>query len=233
MFFVVFGILQADSNGVLMAVLLAAGAAFLIWFFLYTRARERAGKEPLLPLALFKNRIIEPRPRSPRTSNGCCSWASRSRSPCSCKTVRGYNAIETGVIFTAATLGVLRLLARRRATRQAAPAEDADHRGLRGHGGRDRAPARPGRGLVARRRVRARAAADRPRPRGHADALGQRRAVQLPRAVCRARSPGCRGASPTSARRSARRSPARSWSPTSPRETRPTSSRWSPWPFLP
>src|SRR5687768_2655238 len=56
MFFVVFGILQADTNPVLMAVLLAAGAALLISFFLYTRARERADKEPLLPTALFKNR---------------------------------------------------------------------------------------------------------------------------------------------------------------------------------
>src|SRR6476659_5382353 len=55
MFFIVFGILQADSNGVLMAALLAAGAGFLLWFFRYTRGRERAGKEPLLSLALFKN----------------------------------------------------------------------------------------------------------------------------------------------------------------------------------
>src|SRR3954451_23826613 len=44
MFFVVLGILQADSNAVLMAVLLAAGAAFLLWFFIYIRGRERAGK---------------------------------------------------------------------------------------------------------------------------------------------------------------------------------------------
>jgi hypothetical protein len=39
MFFLVFGILQADTDGVLMAVLLAAGAAFLAWFFLYPRPR--------------------------------------------------------------------------------------------------------------------------------------------------------------------------------------------------
>ena len=52
-FCIAFGILQADSNGVLMAVFLATGAAFLLWFFLYTRARERAGREPLLSLALF------------------------------------------------------------------------------------------------------------------------------------------------------------------------------------
>ena len=56
MFLVVFGVLQADSNLALMAVLLLAGAAFLIWFFLYIRARERAGKEALLSTGLFKNR---------------------------------------------------------------------------------------------------------------------------------------------------------------------------------
>src|SRR3954453_10840476 len=54
-FFVVFGILQADNDLALMAGLLAAGAAFLLWFFLHVRARERAGREPLLSLALFRN----------------------------------------------------------------------------------------------------------------------------------------------------------------------------------
>src|SRR5690242_6493978 len=38
MFFVVFGILQADNDLTLMLVLLAAGAAFLGWFFLHLRA---------------------------------------------------------------------------------------------------------------------------------------------------------------------------------------------------
>jgi hypothetical protein len=38
-----------------MAVFLAVGAAFLIWFFLHLRSQERAGKEPL-PTRLFKNR---------------------------------------------------------------------------------------------------------------------------------------------------------------------------------
>ena len=72
MFFVVFGILQADSNLVLMAVLLAAGAAFLIWFFLYIRARERAGKEALLSLGAVQEPHLEPRAGRPRTSSGCC-----------------------------------------------------------------------------------------------------------------------------------------------------------------
>ena len=56
MFCVVFGILQADSNTVLMTVLLAAGLPFLIWFFLYTPRSRAAGKDPLLPTRLFKNR---------------------------------------------------------------------------------------------------------------------------------------------------------------------------------
>jgi MFS family permease len=106
MFFVVFGILQADSDGVLMAALLAAGAAFLAAFFVYIRARERAGKEPLLSMGLFKN----------RTSNlGLVTqniqWLLLMGTSfvvaVFLQTVRGYNAIETGVIFTAATLGVL------------------------------------------------------------------------------------------------------------------------------
>jgi MFS family permease len=106
MFFVVFGILQADSNAALMVVLLAAGAAFLIWFFIYIRARERAGKEPLLSTGLFKN----------RTSNlGLVTqnlqWLLLMGTSfvvaVFLQTVRGYNAIETGVIFTAATVGVL------------------------------------------------------------------------------------------------------------------------------
>ena len=106
MFFIVFGILQADSNGVLMAALLAAGAGFLLWFFRYTRGRERAGKEPLLSLALFKN----------HTSNVALitqnlQWLLLMGVSfvvaVFLQTVRGYNAIETGVVFTAATVGVL------------------------------------------------------------------------------------------------------------------------------
>jgi len=106
MFLVVLGILQADTNGVLMAALVAGGAGFLLWFFLYTRGRQRAGKEPLLSLALFKN----------RTSNLALvtqnlQWLLLMGVSfvvaVFLQTVRGYNAIETGVIFTAATVGVL------------------------------------------------------------------------------------------------------------------------------
>jgi MFS family permease len=106
MFFVVVGILQADSNTVLMAVFMAIGAGFLTGFYLYIRSRERAGKEPLLSTGLFKNRVSN---LGLVTQN--LQWLLLMGTSfvvaVFLQTVRGYNAIETGVIFTAATLGVL------------------------------------------------------------------------------------------------------------------------------
>jgi MFS family permease len=106
MFFVVLGVLQADSNTVLMVVFIAIGAGFLIGFFFSIRSRERAGKEPLLSTGLFKNRISN---LGLVTQN--LQWflllGTSFVVAVFLQTVRGYNAIETGVIFTAATLGVL------------------------------------------------------------------------------------------------------------------------------
>src|SRR5882672_11364394 len=53
----VMGILAADNNLWLTLALIAAGALVLVWFFAWVRAKERAGKEPLLSTALFRNRI--------------------------------------------------------------------------------------------------------------------------------------------------------------------------------
>jgi MFS family permease len=103
---IVMGILAADNDGWLMAALLAAGALIMAWFFRHIRAREAAGDEPLLSTSLFRN----------RTSNlglvtqniqwllllGVAFVVSAFL-----QVVRGYNAIETGVIFTAATVGIL------------------------------------------------------------------------------------------------------------------------------
>jgi MFS family permease len=106
MFFVVFGILQADNDLVLMTAFLVAGAAVLLWFFLHIRAQERAGKEPLLSTAVFKNRTSN---LGLATQN--IQWLLLMGTSfvvaVFLQTVRGYNAIETGVIFTAATVGVL------------------------------------------------------------------------------------------------------------------------------
>ena len=100
------GILAADNNLWLMLVLMLAGAAFLALFFVMVRRKERAGQEPLLSTSLFRN----------RTSNlglitqnaqwlvlmGVSFVVSAYL-----QVVRGHNAIQTGVIFTAATVGLL------------------------------------------------------------------------------------------------------------------------------
>jgi MFS family permease len=119
MFCVVFGILQADTNKALFIVFVAIGAAFLAGCYVYIRSRERAGKEALLSTDLFRN----------RTSNlglitqnlqwlllmGVSFVVSVFL-----QTERHYSAIKTGVIFTAATLGILAssLAAERMATRR-------------------------------------------------------------------------------------------------------------------
>jgi Na+/melibiose symporter-like transporter len=106
MFFLVFGIQQAGSHNVLLAVFMAIGAALLIGFFLYIRARERAGKEPLLSTGLFKNRVSD---LGLVTQNAQWLLLMGTSFVVSVylQTVRGYNAIETGLVFTAATLGLL------------------------------------------------------------------------------------------------------------------------------
>ena len=106
MFFFVLGVLQADSNWVLTAVLMVTGVAFLVSFLFYIRWEERSGKEPLLSTGLFRNRISD---LALVTQNA--QWVLLMGTSfvvaVYLQTVRGYNAIETGVIFTAATVGVL------------------------------------------------------------------------------------------------------------------------------
>jgi MFS family permease len=100
------GIMAADSNLGLMFILLAAGALILAGFFAWIRSRERAGKEALLSTGLFRN----------RTSNLALvtqnvQWAVLMGTSfvvsAYLQVVRHYNAIQTGVIFTAATVGIL------------------------------------------------------------------------------------------------------------------------------
>jgi MFS family permease len=106
MFCVVFGILQAGSNNALFAAFVGIGAAFLGWFFFYIRSRERAGKEALLSTGLFKNRVSN---LALVTQN--IQWLLLMGTSfvvsVFLQEVRGYSAIKTGVIFTAATLGIL------------------------------------------------------------------------------------------------------------------------------
>jgi MFS family permease len=103
---VVTGILQAENNIWLMLGLMLLGAIVLVGFFVHVRSTERVGGEPLLSTGLFRN----------RTSNlGLVTqnvqWLLLMGTAfvvsAYLQVVRGYNAIETGVIFTAATAGIL------------------------------------------------------------------------------------------------------------------------------
>src|SRR4051794_40545653 len=103
---VVTGILAADNNIWVALGLVLAGALVLVGFFVSVRAKERAGKEPLLTMDLFRNRVAN---LGMVTQN--IQWLVLMGISfvvaAFLQVVRGYNAIETGVIFTAATVGLL------------------------------------------------------------------------------------------------------------------------------
>jgi MFS family permease len=127
LFFVVLGILQSGTYGWLRAtkdvtigtrviipqggispvwLLVAIGALFLVWFYLHIRARERSGRESLISPQLLRN----------RTSNlglatQLTQWLILQGSffviSVFLQTVRQYTAIQTGLILTPATVGIL------------------------------------------------------------------------------------------------------------------------------
>lgn len=127
LFFVVLGILQSGSYGWFRAstdfsignivvipqggispvwLFVGIGALILLWFFLHIRSRERAGKEPLLATRLFRNRVSN---LGLVTQN--IQWLILQGSffviSVFLQTVRGYNAIQTGLALTPATIGIL------------------------------------------------------------------------------------------------------------------------------
>ncbi len=127
LFFVVFGVLQAGTYGWLVSradfavggvVLLHAGGISPVWlfagvgagllavFFAHVGARERKGREPLVPAGLFRDRV---------TRLGLATqhvqWLVLQGSffvvAVFLQQVRGYDAIETGLMLTPATIGIL------------------------------------------------------------------------------------------------------------------------------
>ena len=106
LFCIVFGILQAGTKNTLFVIFLVVGAVFLLAFFLYIRSRERAGKEALLSTGLFKNRVCDLALVTQNIQWLLLMGVSFVVSVF-LQEVRGYSAIKTGVIFTAATLGIL------------------------------------------------------------------------------------------------------------------------------
>jgi MFS family permease len=103
---IVLGILAADDNGWLMLGLLVTGVLVLVGFFISVRAKERSGHEPLIRTSIFRNRtsnlgLITQNVQWMMLLGVSFVVASYLQ------VVRGYNAIESGVIFTAATVGLL------------------------------------------------------------------------------------------------------------------------------
>lgn len=127
LFFLVVGILQVSNYGWIRAqqdfaiggtvlisqggispvlVFALIGALLLAWFFWHIRSMERAGKEPLLSLRLFQNRVSN---LGLVTQN--MQWLILMGLSfvvsVYLQQVRGYSAIETGLILTPTTLGIL------------------------------------------------------------------------------------------------------------------------------
>jgi MFS family permease len=109
LFLVVFGVLQTNTLGWASArvwLLVGLGVVILAGFFLYARARERAGRTPLVSPALFRN----------RTSNlglvtQTVQWLVMQGAFFTISVFlqqeRGYSAIQTGLMLVPATIGVL------------------------------------------------------------------------------------------------------------------------------
>jgi MFS family permease len=127
LFFVVIGVLQAGTYGWFHAsqdfvigstvlipaggispvwLFVAIGVVLLILFFRHIRSMEESGKEPLLATHLFQNRVSNLGLITQSTQWLVLLGLSFVVSVY-LQTVRGYGAIETGLILTPATVGIL------------------------------------------------------------------------------------------------------------------------------
>jgi len=109
LFFVVLGILRTAERGWLswqVWLLVAVGAVFLAWFFLHIGARQRAGKEPLLATRIFADRTA-----NFGLGTQLIQWLIVQGSffviSVFLQEARHFNAIETGLALTPATIGIL------------------------------------------------------------------------------------------------------------------------------
>ena len=84
----------------------AIGALFLLWFFLHVRARERKGRDVLLPLRMFRNKIAN-LGLGTQTIQWLILQGSFFTVSVYLQEVNHYNAIQTGLMLTPATAGIL------------------------------------------------------------------------------------------------------------------------------
>src|SRR6202050_1073372 len=127
LFFVVLGLLQSRTYGFAKSrqdftigntvlipkgsispvwIYVAIGALFLLWFFLNTRSREKRGRDVLLPLRMFRNKVAN---LGLGTQTIQCLILQRSFFvvSVSLQEVAAYNAIKTGLLPTPGTIGIL------------------------------------------------------------------------------------------------------------------------------
>jgi MFS family permease len=127
LFFVVLGLLQSRSYGFGQArqdftigstvvipkgsispvwVFVAVGALFLLWFFLHVRSRENKGRDVLLPLRLFRGKVA-----NLGLGTQAIQWLILQGTfftvSVYLQEVNRYSAIQTGLILTPATIGIL------------------------------------------------------------------------------------------------------------------------------
>jgi MFS family permease len=127
LFFVVLGLLQSRTYGFAVSradfkigstvvipkgsispvwIFVAIGALFLLWFFLHVRSREKKGKDVLLPLRLFRNKISN-LGLGTQTIQWLILQGSFFVVSVYLQEVNHYSAIKTGLVLTPGTIGIL------------------------------------------------------------------------------------------------------------------------------
>src|SRR5580692_7303 len=84
----------------------AIGALFLLWFFLNTRSREKARRDVLLPLRLFRNKVAN-LGLGTQTIQWLILQGSFFVVSVYLQEIWKYDAIKTGLMLTPATIGIL------------------------------------------------------------------------------------------------------------------------------
>jgi MFS family permease len=87
-------------------ILVAIGALFLLWFFLYTRSAEKKHKDVLLPLRLFRNKVSN-LGLGTQTIQWLILQGTFFVVSVYLQQVDHYDAVKTGLILTPGTIGIL------------------------------------------------------------------------------------------------------------------------------
>jgi MFS family permease len=127
LFFIVLGLLQSRTYGFAVSradftigntvvipkgsispvwVFVAIGALFLLWFFLHVRSGEKKGKDVLLPLRMFRNKVSN-LGLGTQTIQWLILQGSFFVVSVYLQEVNHYSAIKTGLILTPGTIGIL------------------------------------------------------------------------------------------------------------------------------